>query len=378
MAQYESVLVINTGSTTTKCSLHDIVGETLTASWSKTIDLPSDFFERFDGISDQVDTREQDVRDLLPTEVLQERKLLGVGAIGGMLPPVPSGVIEVNEALETYSLETPVYHHASNLGAPIAARLARTFQVRAFVVDPVGVDEMTPVSRISGAPDFPRFSYVHALNIRAVIYKLAEEIGKPFQGIRCVTAHLGGGFSIAPFDRGRIVDSDNRMEGAPFTPERAGGVPPIPLLAAAFSGKYSHAELHRKLYGGGGLYGYLGTKNVKEVVQRIQAGDNFARLIYDAMIYQIAKEIGAMSTVLELDLDAIILTGGVAHESYLVNELTRKVGRLAPVHVYPGGNESEAIAKGTWRAVTGREPAQRWPDCILPKEQTDPLQGRTL
>jgi len=373
MERVESLLVINTGSTSTKCSLHDLSGSGLKLGWSHQVDHPDDLFLRFPSIADQVDEREVHVRQCLSPDLLAGRRIIAVGAIGGMLPPVPSGVIRVNQALETFSLKTPVYQHASNLGAPIAARLARTLGSEAYVVDPVGVDEMAPIARISGCPEFPRFSFVHALNIRATVRALAERLGKPFQAMRCVVAHLGGGFSIAPFDRGRIVDSDNRMESAPFTPERAGGVPPIPLLKAAFSGKYTEKELHRKLYGAGGLFAYLGTKDIREVKRRIEAGDAFARFIYDAMIYQIAKEIGAMASVLEFDLDGIIITGGVAHESYLTAELTRKVGRVAPVTIFPGGNENEAIAVSVWLTLTGREPCLTWPDCLLPEDQIDPL-----
>lgn len=373
MAVTDSILVINTGSTSTKCSLHDVGEHGLGSTWSHQVDHPDDLFLRFPTIADQVDEREANVRQVLTPDLLASRRLRAVGAIGGMLPPVPSGVIRINDALETFSLKTPVYQHASNLGAPLAARLARTFGTEAYVVDPVGVDEMAPIARISGLPELPRFSFVHALNIRATVRALAERLGKPFTAMRCVVAHLGGGFSVAPFDRGRIVDSDNRMEGAPFTPERAGGVPPIPLMKLAFSGKYTEKELQRKLYGAGGLFAYLGTKDIREVKRRIDAGDGLAKFIYDAMIYQIAKEIGAMASVLEFDLDGVIITGGVAHEPYLVAELTRKVGRIAPVYVFPGGNENDAIAISVWLTLTGREPCLTWPDCIIPEEQLDPL-----
>jgi butyrate kinase len=373
MSHKDCILVVNTGSMTTKCSIHDVSGETLQTVWNHTVEHPDDLIHRFPTIGDQIDEREAQVKQQLPTDLLRERKLLAIGAIGGMLPPVPSGTIAVNEKLEIYSLKTPVYQHASNLGAPIAARLGRAYGVDAYVVDPVGVDEMAPIARISGSPEFPRFSYVHALNIRATVRKLAAQLGKPFAAMRCVVAHLGGGFSIAPFDRGRIVDSDNRMEGAPFTPERAGGIPPIPLLEAAFSGTYTKKELHKKLYGAGGVFAYLGTKDIREVARRIEAGDDYAKFIFDAMIYQIAKEIGAMGSVLEFDLDGIIITGGIAHQTYLVEELTRKTRRIANVYVFPGGNENEAIAESTLLAISGREPCLQWPDCILPEEQTNPL-----
>ncbi|MCP4647649.1 MAG: butyrate kinase, partial [bacterium] len=242
-----------------------------------------------------------------------------------------------------------------------------------FVADPVGVDEITPVSRISGVPELPRFSYVHALNIRATVRKLSEKLSLDFDEIRCVACHLGGGYSIAPLAGGKIIDSDNRMEGAPFTPERAGGVPPIPLFEACFSGEYTKEELYRKLYGAGGLYAYLGTKDVREVGQRAENGDGFARFIFDAMIYQICKEIGSMASVLDFNLHGIVLTGGVANSKYLTEEIARKCCNLADVFIYPGGNENEAIASAMQRVLEGEDKPLEWPECILSGKDVDPL-----
>ncbi|HPF32091.1 MAG TPA: butyrate kinase [Candidatus Sabulitectum sp.] len=368
------LLVINTGSTTTKCSIYSVSGDEPALHTEKTIEHPDDLFRRYSGISGQVDYREEMVREYFKSNLPEDAKVLAVGALGGMLPPVPSGIIALNGELADYSLNTPVYHHASNLGAPIAYRIGKLMNADSFVADPVGVDEMTPVSRISGVPELPRFSYVHALNIRATIRKLAKELSLDFGEIRCVACHLGGGFSIAPFAGGKIIDSDNRMEGAPFTPERAGGVPPIPLFEACFSGKYSRDELYRKLYGGGGLYGYLGTKDVREVHRRIEEGDGFAGFILDAMIYQICKEIGAMASVLDFRLHGIIVTGGVANSSYLTDRIKSRCGALSRVYVYPGGNENEAIATSMLSVIQGEEEALRWPDCVLTGREIDPLQ----
>jgi butyrate kinase len=372
MSQKNCIFVVNTGSTSTKCSICQSEGDHLVETASDCIRHPDDLVHRFPTISDQLDHREELVRKFFDTH-LKDLKCCAIGAIGGMLPPVPSGVIEINEELAVFSHKTPVYQHASNLAAPLAYRLSKDYNCPTYAVDPVGVDEMSPIARISGAPDFPRFSFVHALNIRATVRKLAAQLGRQFEEMRCVVCHLGGGYSIAPFDRGRIVDSDNRMEGAPFTPERAGGIPPIPLLEACFSGKYTKQELHKNLYGAGGIYSYLGTKDIKEVVRRIKDGDTFAKFIYDAMIYQICKEIGAMASVLDFDMDGIIITGGVANEKYLASEISRKCGLLGKVFVFPGENENEAIAESVWRALTGVEKAMQWPDCILKDELIDPL-----
>lgn len=368
------LLVINTGSTTTKCSIYAVSAGELALHTENTIEHPDDLFRRYSGIPGQVDYREELVREYFQKNLPADAKVLAVGALGGMLPPVPSGIIALNGELAEYSLSTPVYHHASNLGAPIAYRIGKLMNADSFVADPVGVDEMTPVSRISGVPELPRFSYVHALNIRATIRKLAKELSLDFGEIRCVACHLGGGFSIAPFAGGKIIDSDNRMEGAPFTPERAGGVPPIPLFEACFSGKYSRDELYRKLYGGGGLYGYLGTKDVREVHRRIEEGDGFAGFILDAMIYQICKEIGSMASVLDFRLHGIVVTGGVANSSYLTDRIKSRCGALSRVYVYPGGNENEAIATSMLSVIQGEEEALRWPDCVLTGREIDPLQ----
>jgi butyrate kinase len=370
----ELILVINTGSTTTKCSVYSIGQEgDIRSVCGTTIEHPDDMVHRFPSISAQVDHREGLVRKYFSESLPEGARVAGIGAIGGMLPPVPSGLIELNPELADYSLYTPVYQHASNLGAPLAHRIALSYGVPAFVADPVGVDEMAPIARISGVPELPRFSYVHALNIRATVRKLAAQLSIDFSEIRCVACHLGGGYSIAPLAGGRIIDSDNRMEGAPFTPERAGGVPPIPLFEACFSGRYTRDELYKKLYGAGGLYAYLGTKDVREVARRTENGDGFAGFIYDAMIYQICKEIGSMASVLDFDLHGIVVTGGVANAKHLGSEIKRKCGGLAPVYIFPGENENESIASAVHRVLQGEEAPLRWPDCILTGRDVDPL-----
>ncbi len=376
--RHPAIVVVNTGSTSTKCSIyrHDPSSPTPAPVADETIAHDDALLASFPGVSAQKDMREAAVREFLARALPAGERPVAVGAIGGMLPPVPSGVIRVDGKLATYCLETPVYHHASNLACPIALSIAADWGVQAYIVDPVGVDELAPVARLSGAPDFPRFSFVHALNIRATAGKLARRLGIPFEDLRVVVCHLGGGFSVAPLLRGRIVDSDNRMEGAPFTPERAGGVPPIPLLEACFSGKWTKDELLRRLYGEGGLYGYLGTRDIREVLTRIAAGDEFARLVMDAMIYQICKEIGAMASVLGFRLDGIVVTGGIAKDPGIVARIEEVCGRLAPVFRYPGENENEAIAQGVSDVLAGRTFAGEWPSCILDPATTDPLRGR--
>ncbi len=361
MQEDKVIFTVNPGSTTTKCALFYLMVDKINRIIEETIEHSNEEMRQFTCICDQIDYREESVRHFIEKYLPHEAKIVACAGRGGMLTPVPSGAIEVNEKLVHFSLYTPVYEHASNLGAPLAYRIAHHYQVPAFIVDPVSVDEFSPVARISGCPDFPRFSFVHALNIRATVHQFAERIGKNFHSVRCVVAHLGGGFSIAAINKGKIVDNDNRMESAPFTPERAGGVPPIPLLENCFSGKYTKEELLLKLYGEGGVYAYLGSKNMVELEKRAKQGDQEVQKIYDAMIYQIGKEIAAMSSVLNFEIDGIIITGGLARDQILMNGLERKIKKLGCIYIYPGSNESEALAETVARVLTGRESYLNWP-----------------
>jgi len=355
------IFTVNPGSTSTKCALSSFLGNRIETIIEKTIEHHEKELRQFSNICDQVDYREKLVWDFITKYLPKNEDIIACAGRGGMLTPVPSGAIKVNEKLVEFSLYNPVYQHASNLGAPLAYRIARHYKVSAFIVDPVSVDEFSPIARISGCPDFPRFSFVHALNIRAMVHKFAEEVKKDFSTINCVVAHLGGGFSIAAINHGKIVDNDNRMESAPFTPERAGGVPPIPLLEACFSGKYTKEELLSKLYGEGGVYAYLGSKNMLELEKKAIQGDKKVQEIYLAMIYQIGKEIAAMASVLNFNIDGIIITGGLAKDSFLISGLKKKIQKLGDIYIYPGSNENEALAETVARVLTGKEAYQDWP-----------------
>src|SRR6056297_3492240 len=216
------IFTVNPGSTSTKCALFYLHENKIERIIEETIKHPDKEINQFPNISDQIDYREKHIRYFIKRYLPGNTQIIACAGRGGMLTPVPSGAIKINEELVEFSLHTPVYQHASNLGAPLAYRIAQHYGVSAYIVDPVGVDEFPPIARISGSPDFPRFSFVHALNIRATIRRFASDIGKPFNETRCVIAHMGGGFSIAAFCGGSIVDNDNRMETAAFTPERAG------------------------------------------------------------------------------------------------------------------------------------------------------------
>ncbi len=361
MSVKKIIFSVNPGATTTKCSLYEVHGKTVKEVVSETIEHPTDKIKSFDSIAAQVDYRDDLVKNFIKKNLPKNSEVIACAGRGGMLTPVPSGVILVNEELVEFSLFTPVYQHASNLGAALAFRMSKIYNCPAYISDPVAVDELPEIARISGSPLFPRFSFVHALNVRATVRHLSKRLKKPFNKMRCVVAHLGAGFSIAAFDRGRIVDNDNRMESAPFTPERAGGVPPIPLINACFSGEYTKAELMKKLYGEGGMYAYLGTKDVREVLARIKDGDRKAKLVLDAMIYQICKDIAAMGSVIDFDIDGLIITGGIAQSDYICKQIKKRVGRAMKIFLYPGSSENEALAENALRVLNNEEKYLTWP-----------------
>ena len=279
--QNKLIITVNPGATTTRCAIYQTSNGSVAGIAEEVIEHGDGELARFDAISKQLEYRYRLVFEFVRQHINDDNRaaLVACAGRGGMLTPVPPGVIKVNDDLVRFSLETPVYEHASNLGAPLAHRLAGVYGVDAFIADPVGVDEFTDIARISGSPEFQRFSFVHALNIRSTARRLAQHLKKTVADLRLVTAHLGAGFSIAAVDRGRLIDNSNRMECSPFTPERTGGLPPITLIEACYSGKWTKAELLQKLYGQGGVFAYLGTRDMREVERRIEKGDDNAALI---------------------------------------------------------------------------------------------------
>ncbi len=357
------VIAINPGTTTTRCAAYLRPADKVSELLATTFEHDDAALARFAGIAEQFEYRLERVR-AFARELLAGRpdiRLVACAGRGGMLTPVPAGVIQVNEALVRFSLETPVYQHASNLGAPLAFALAEGSGCPAYIADPVSVDELVPEARLSGAPDFPRFSFVHALNIRATARKVAATLGQSLDTINLVVAHLGAGFSIAAMRRGRIIDNSNRMECSPFTPERCGGLPPIPLIEACYSGRFTREDLLRRLYGQGGVYAYLGTRDIRRVEAMIGAGDARAELVYEAMVFQIRKAIGAMCGALDFDVDAIALTGGMVNSERLQAALEPACARIAPVHRHPGSNETEALAEAAFAVLRDERECLTWP-----------------
>lgn len=354
--QREVVLVINPGSTSTKVGLFERQGVVRV----QNIDHAGSALSRMTSIGEQLPLREALIKETIQSW-LPGFKLVAVVGRGGLLKPIRGGVYRVNQDMIEDTIGCKYGSHASNLGASLAAGIAQQYDVPAFVVDPVTVDEFIPEARISGIPEIQRRSRLHALNIKACIRKVAVQIGKKLSACNFVVAHLGGGITVAAVQGGDIIDCNDALLGmGPFSPERAGALPSEGLLRLAYSGKYTFEELCTRLSKKGGLMAYLGTNDVQEVLRRIDAGDQEAALILRAMFYQISKEIGAMATVLCGKVDRIIITGGMAHSPRVVAAIQERVAFIATIVVIPGENELESMAEGGFRAVDGVEPIKTY------------------
>jgi butyrate kinase len=355
------VLVINPGSTSTKVALYE--GDLLLFADSRR--LSSGELGRFPHILDQYDSRLDTILEVARERSVVLSSLGGVVARGGLLRPIPSGTYRVNEKMVAeLSERDKVREHASNLGALLAHDIAQRVGVPAFIVDPVCVDEFEELARVSGLPEIERRSLSHALNIKAVARRAALDLGHPYGDLNLVIVHLGGGISVTAHRKGRMVDVNQALDGTgPFAPERSGGLPVGDVVRMCFGvGPYAgleltYDEMFLRIAGQGGLVAHLGTNSAVEVEQRIMKGDDRARLVYEAMAYQTAKEIGAMATVLDGAIDAVVVTGGVAHSELLVNWIRERVSWIAPILVYPGEDEMLALAKGALRVLRGEESA---------------------
>ncbi|RJP80053.1 MAG: butyrate kinase [Candidatus Zixiibacteriota bacterium] len=351
-----AVLVINPGSTSTKVGVWSPEGPLL----QKTVTHPAEELAKYPRVADQFDLRLGAIQEAV-AEWLDGRKLSAVVGRGGPLRPLEGGTYFITDRMLEELRAARWSNHASNLGAIIAHYLAGRLDIPCFVVDPVTVDEFTPLARVSGLPEIPRKCRSHALNLKATARLAAAQIGKPLDQTRFVVAHMGGGLSIAALDGGRIADVNDGLLGmGPFSPERAGALPIGALVKLSYSGKHTEEQLLRRLSTEAGLKAYLGTSDCVEVERRIAGGDSEARLYYDAMLYQIAKEIGAAAAVLQGRLDGVILTGGMANSDYLVETLKAYVAFLGRIFVIPGEKELEALAQGAFRVLLGQEEAKAY------------------
>jgi butyrate kinase len=350
------VLTINPGSTTTKIGVYANENPELVRNLSHS----DEEMRQFTGkrILDQLDFRLAAIERELAADNYDIRQFDAVVGRGGLMRGLPSGTYRVNEEMLGDLRLTRYGEHASNLGAFLAQAIAREAGAEAFIVDPVSVDEWNGRARLSGSALADRHCAGHALNTKAVAKRYARERGKKYADLRLVVAHMGSGVTVSAHENGRMIDQNNAGHEGAFSPERSGGMPLLTVIQLCFSGKYTEKSLWNALNREGGLYSYLGTRDLREVERRIAAGDARAALVFDAMVYQIAKDIGQMATVLCGRVDAILLTGGMAHSQKLIAELRPAIEWIAPVQVYPGEDELQALAEGALRVLRHEEQAQ--------------------
>lgn len=347
------ILAINPGSTSTKIALY----EDKELLFKEGLEHSTEELSKYPSIASQYEMRKDAIISVLNKAGYTIDQLSAVVGRGGILPPVRSGAYVVNEVMAEVLLDRPVLEHASNLGGLIAKDIADTVGIPAYIYDSVAVDELDDVARITGIKEIRRKSLSHALNMRAAAIKTAEKLGKPYDRCNLIVAHLGGGMSISAHKHGRMLDIVSDDEG-PFSPERSGKLPIKDFMKYAV--QFDLPTLTKKMRGGAGLVSLLGTNSALEVEKMIAEGNAEARLVYDAMAYQIAKAIGELSVVLEGEVDAITITGGIAYSQYITDYVTKKVQFIAPVHILAGENELESLAHGAYRVLVGEETAHEF------------------
>ena len=348
----ERLLILNPGSTSTKVAVYD--GET--PVYTESIPHAPEELAPFRRVADQLPLRRRVVQESLETHAVPPESLTAVVSRGGLLPPIHSGAYRVNEDMVWQLRNRPQHQHASNLGPLIAWEFSRSLDIPAFIYDGVTMDELWDINRITGLPDMQRKSMGHNLNTRAAALRYARETGRDYGELTLIVVHLGGGITVNLHHRGRVVDNVNDEEG-PFSPERAGGLPLFDVIRACFAPGADEDEMLQLVKNRGGLMAHLGTTDSRRVEAMIAAGDAHAKLVYDAMILSTAKHVGKLAPEVRGKLDAILLTGGMAYSKYVTDALTDYVSFLAPVTVYPGENEMQALAEGGLRVLRGQETA---------------------
>ncbi|MBR0597292.1 butyrate kinase [Sinanaerobacter chloroacetimidivorans] len=354
------ILSINPGSTSTKFAVY----QEETELHCETIDHSVEDLAPFSDITDQMEFRKEMILASFAAHGFQLNELDAVVGRGGMLPPVHAGGYYVNQKMKDRILYGPIFAHASNLGALIADAIAEPLGIPALIYDSVASDELHDIARITGIPEITRRSFTHVLNTKAMARKAAASFGKKYEDMNFVVAHLGGGISVNVHEKGKIVDVITD-DGGPFSPERAGSIPLSYIVDMCFSGKYDKPAMSKMIRGMGGLKAHLGTHDCREVEKMIADGNQKAREVYEAMAYQIAKGIGEISPVLSGNIDAIILTGGVAYSKMLTDWVIERVKFIAPVILMPGENEMESLSLGALRILRQVETAREYTESII-------------
>lgn len=354
----ERILVINPGSTSTKIAVYDDDVQVFVEG----IDHDKADLAAFAEIFDQFEYRRDLILAACEKHGVAKDSFTAIVSRGGLLPPVQAGAYRVNDDMVWQLKYKPQNEHASNLGAVIAKSIADPLGIPAFIYDPVTVDEMSDIAKVAGMPEMRRKALGHNLNMRAMAYKYAEQQGKKYEELTLIVAHMGGGITLTLHDKGKIIDMISDEEG-PFSPERSGGLPTFQVVDMAFSGKYDKKSLMKKIKNESGLYAYLGTKDARVVREMIDAGDEKAALVFEAMAYSISKFIGQLATVVCGKVDAIILTGGIAYSDMFTDWIKERVSFIAPVAVLAGENEMNALASGALRVMHGEEQAHEFVKC---------------
>jgi len=345
------ILAINPGSTSTKIAVY----QNTNVVFLKTLRHTTEELKEYATVADQFEFRKNAIMEELKAAEIRIDLIRAVVGRGGLLKPIESGVYTVNENMIRDLRNSPIGEHASNLGGLIADEIARSLpDAKAYIADPVVVDELQPMARVSGHPAFRRISIFHALNQKAVARQHAKSIMRDYEDLSLIVCHLGGGITVGAHYKGKVIDVNNGLDGeGAFSPERSGTLPVGELISLCFSGNYTKEKVKKMIVGEGGLVAYLGSNSAYDIEMAAMAGDEKSKFYFDAMAYQVSKEIGGMSTVLHGNVDAILITGGVANSKYFVNRIIERVYKIAPVHVYPGEDEMRALAFNGLMVVNG-------------------------
>ena len=361
------ILVINPGSTSTKIAIMELdmnavdEKDIIKQTFSTNIKHSSEKVDEFLKIADQYQWRKQCVLDELEANNINISEIKYVIGRGGLIKNISSGIYRINDSMLEDLKNGYNGHHAANLGGLMADDIAKSIGVEAFTADPVVVDEMEPIAKVSGHPLFERKSIFHALNQKAIARTYAKRIGKKYEDLNLIVVHMGGGISVGTHRKGLVIDVNQALNGeGPFSPERSGTLPVIDVIKACFSGNYTEEEMNKIVVGKGGFVGYLGTNNALEIEQRRDSGDKEAEFYSSAMAYQIAKEIGSSATVLKGEVDAILLTGGMAYDKWFVNEIAGRVAFIAPVEPFPGEDELYALALNVYLMLKEEIPCKEY------------------
>lgn len=355
MSKNYRLLTINPGSTSTKIAVFD--NEELV--FEKTLRHSSEEIGQYSKISDQFEFRKRVIEEALNEGGIKISELDAVIGRGGLLKPIEGGTYIVNDAMINDLNVGVLGEHASNLGGIIAKQIGDEVNIPSYIVDPVVVDELKEVARVSGIPEIDRKSIFHALNQKAIARRAAKELGKDYSQCNFIVAHMGGGISVGAHEKGRVVDVANALDGeGPFSPERSGGLPVGDLIKMCFSGKYTESDIKKRIKGNGGVVAYLNTNDIRDVEALVNDGDEKAKLIHEAMVYQVSKEIGSCAAALKGKVDAILLTGGIAYSNLVTTNIKDRVNFIGEVRVYPGEDEMIALAQGGLRVLSGEEEAK--------------------